>query len=329
MSKFILGIDGGGTKTRAVIVDEGGGLLGAGVGCGSNYDDIGPEAAQANIGATVRAAWEDAGLAPRPFDAAFLGMAGVVSPTDRGIIHQIAMNLELAPANCVEVDHDCRVALAGGLSGRPGIVQIAGTGSSCFGINAAGERWMAGGWGELISDEGSSYWLGVQAMIRAVRAYDGREGPTILLERVLDHLKLGGMNEIMHRLYSQGMTRAEIAQLAPSVIEAARQGDQAAQELVQRGVSDLADCVQAVARRLGMGDAPELALVGGLMNAVDVFVAPLKAAVWERLPGCSIQRPELPPVLGACLLGLEMLGGPPEPSALAALRAGAEKLTGG
>jgi glucosamine kinase len=292
MSKFILGIDGGGTKTRAAIVDEGGSLLGTGKGGGSNYDDVGTEAAQTNIGATVAAAWEDAGLAPHPFDAVFLGMAGVVSPTDQGIIHQIAMNLELASADCVGVDHDCRVALAGGLSGRPGIVQIAGTGSSCFGINEAGERWMAGGWGELISDEGSSYWLGVQAMIRAVRAYDGREGPTILLERVLDHLKLGSVNDIMHRLYSQGVTRAEIARLAPAVIEAARQGDWAAQDLVQRGVSDLADCVLAVAKQLGMGDAPELALVGGLMNAVDVFVSPLKEAVWERLPGCSIQRPE-------------------------------------
>lgn len=185
--------------------------------------------------------------------------------------------------------------------------------------------WPEGG-GDLIGDEGSSYWLGVQAMIRAVRAYDGREGPTLLLDRVLDHLNLEGVEEIMHRLYGQGVTRAEIARLAPDVIEAVRLGDWAAHELVQTAVNDLADCVLAVAERLGMGDAPELVLVGGLMNAVDAFVAPLKEAVWERLPGCSIHRPELPPVLGACLLGLEVLGIPPEPPIVAALRAGAEKL---
>jgi N-acetylglucosamine kinase-like BadF-type ATPase len=111
-------------------------------------------------------------------------MAGVVSPTDRAIMANIAQSLTLAPADRVGVDHDCRIALAGGLSGRPGMVQIAGTGSSTFGVNASGESWRAGGWGQLISDEGSGYWLGVQAMQTAVRAFDGRLPPTLLLRKV-------------------------------------------------------------------------------------------------------------------------------------------------
>jgi len=248
MKKYILGIDGGGTKTRAAILDEGGHLLGTGIGGPSNYDDIGAKVAQKNIGATVEAAWKSAGIRPQPFGAAFLGVAGVVSPTDRQIIHQIAMNLKLASPNKVGVDHDCRVALAGGLTGRPGIVLIAGTGSSCFGMNEKGDGWRSGGWGELISDEGSSYWLGVQAMIMTVRAYDGRGKATVLFDRVMQQLKLEHINEVMHHLYSKGMTRPEIAKLATIVIEAARAGDQVAQQLIQQAVDDLVDCVLAVAK---------------------------------------------------------------------------------
>jgi len=215
--------------------------------------------------------------------------------------------------------------LAGGLAGRPGIVQIAGTGSSCFGMNEKGEGWRAGGWGELISDEGSSYWLGVQAMIMAVRAYDGRGEKTILFEIVLERLKLTHINEIMHHLYSKGMTRAEIAKLAPTVITAAREGDHVARQLIIKGTEGLAKCVLAVAQHLQMDYKCELALVGGLMNAKDAFVKPLKKAVTKRLPNCKISFPELSPELGACLLGLEYLNIPLDLSIIDTLKSSANQ----
>src|SRR6185436_17233044 len=138
---------------------------------------------------------------------------------------KIAEDMHLAPAEQIGIDHDCRIALAGGLSGRPGIVLIAGTGSSCFGMNAAGEAWRSGGWGHLLADEGSGYWLGVKGLEAAVRAYDGRGAPTALLDQLQRHLGLPDMNDIMHRLYVTGMSRAELAALAPIVIAAAADGD--------------------------------------------------------------------------------------------------------
>jgi N-acetylglucosamine kinase-like BadF-type ATPase len=327
MSRYVLGVDGGGTKTHVVIVDEGGCLCGTGLGGPSNYDDVGVAAARAGIGQAVDAARQAAGLAPAPFTAAFLGMAGVVSPQDRDVIRGIAQDLELAPPERVGVDHDCRVALAGGLTGRPGIVLIAGTGSSCYGRNAAGEDWRAGGWGHLISDEGSSYWLGVQAMQLAVRAFDGRSGPTPVMDRVYHQLGLAHMNGIMHHLYVAGMSRAEIASLAPLVIDAARGGDPASLALIQRGTQDLADCVLAVARRLDLADGPcELVLVGGLFRAGDIFVQPLREAVWERLPHCRITFPELLPELGACLLALQMLDITIDDTTVQALQRGAAQI---
>jgi N-acetylglucosamine kinase-like BadF-type ATPase len=327
MTRYILGIDGGGTKTHAAIVDQSGRLCGAGRAGPSNYDDVGVAAARENMLRSVEQARAQAHLGAMPFDAVFLGMAGVVSPTDRAAIRQIARDLDLASADRIGVDHDCRAALAGALSGRAGIILIAGTGSSCFGVNRAGQSWRAGGWGQLISDEGSGYWLGVQALHAAVRAYDGRGPSTVLLERIREQLALADMNDIMHRLYVDGMGRAEIAALAPLVVSAAREMDAVAAQLIHQGAGDLADCVLAVARRLGMDDRPcELGLVGGVFQARDVVVPALQSALLRSLPECRIAARELPPVLGACLLGLQLLEIALDAPVVSALRAGARQL---
>jgi N-acetylglucosamine kinase len=308
---YVLGIDGGGTKTLAVIVDTTGRVHSVGLGGPSNYDDVGIATAQTGIKQAAEAARQQIGLSAAPFEAVFLGMAGVVSPQDRTVIREIAGNLQLAVPERVGVDHDCRIALAGGLSGRPGIVLIAGTGSSCYGRNAAGENWRAGGWGQLISDEGSSYWLGVQAMTMAVRTFDGRIQSSVLLEKVQQHLELVHVNDIMHRIYAIGLSRAEIAALAPLVIDAARAGDQVAQGLIRQGTQDLATCVLAVAQRLDLADRPcELTLVGGLFQAGEIFVQPLRETIQSRLARCRITWPELPPVLGAGVLALQLLDVP-------------------
>lgn len=307
---LVLGIDGGGTKTQAAVADFSGRLLGMGQGGPSNYDDVGVEKARQGIAQAVQAACTQASLVVQPFSAAFLGLAGVVSQADREVIRGIAMDLRLAEAQRIGIDHDCRIALAGGLSGRPGIVLIAGTGSSCYGRTANGQHWRAGGWGHLIADEGSGYWLGAQAMRAAVMSYDGRIPATRLLPKVLAALQLGEMNEIMHRIYAQGLSRSQVAGMALLVIEAAQEGDALALDLIQLGAQDLAECVLATARRLGL-DAPpgcEVALVGGLLAAGEIIQKPLREAIYARLPDCKVTLAELPPVLGACILALQSLG---------------------
>jgi N-acetylglucosamine kinase-like BadF-type ATPase len=308
MTRYVLGIDGGGTKTHAAIMDASGRLCGQGHSGPSNYNDVGVDKTRTNIATAVQLARKQAGFDERPFAAVFLGMASVVSPTDRAIINDIARDLGLAPAGKIGVDHDCRVALAGGLSGRPGIVLIAGTGASCYGRNAAGEDWRAGGWGHIISDEGSGYWLGVRAMESAVRAYDGRGAPTTLQETVAQALGIDDMNDILHRLYVVGLARAETAALAPLVIDAAHAGDDVALGLLRRGAEELAECVLAVARRLNMAEGViEVALVGGLFQAGDVIRTPLNDALARRLPHYRTLLAEQPPVVGACLLALQMV----------------------
>jgi N-acetylglucosamine kinase-like BadF-type ATPase len=320
-ANYVLGIDGGGTKTQAAIVSLDGRVCGIGASGPSNYDDVGVHLAQENIGKAVAQASQHAGLPAAPFAAAFFGMAGVTTGADRTAIRAMAQDLRLAADDMTGVDHDCRIALAGGLSGRPGIVLITGTGSSCYGRASDGRDWISGGWGSLISDEGSGYWLGVQAMKTAAGVDDGRLPGSILFESVRAHLGLRETRELMHRMYVVGMSRPEIAQMAPLVIEAALQGDLAALDLIRQGAQEMAACVEAVARKVGLDRAPcELTQVGGLVNAGEVYLHPVREAVRQRLPACQFSLPELPPVLGASLLALQQRGVPVEWRVLESIR---------
>lgn len=305
----VLGIDGGGTKTHALIMNAAGEILGQGVGGVGNYTVVGATGARESFATAVTHARTAAGLDDRPFAAAFLGLASVVSATDHAVIRTIAADLNLADPARVGIDHDCRIALAGGLSGRPGIVQICGTGSSTFGINAAGQGWRVGGWGRTISDEGSAYWLGVEAMRAAVRAYDGRDPATVLLDVVLDFLQIPHIDDIYQPLYVQGLSKTEIAKLAPRVIQAAQDGDTTAKSIIERGMALVAECVQTTAHKLELAGAPvDLALVGGLFSAGEIIVGALRRAVQARLPLCTLVWPELTPVAGAGILALRMAG---------------------
>lgn len=310
MGDFVLGVDGGGTRTRVAVVGMDGRVRSIGMAGSSNYDDVGKDAAQAAIDLAAREALVAAGADRSQSAAIFLGMAGVTSDADKQHIRDIALALKLAPPERIGVNHDCSAALAGGLEGRPGIVQILGTGSSCYGRNAAGESWMAGGRGQLISDEASGNWLGIQAMRMAVRAYDGRTPDTVLLPRVLEALEIDSIEDILHRQFVVGLTRAEIAALAPLVLDAADADDAVAIEILERGAQEVAEMVAAVARKLGLDRAPvcEVCVVGGVVEGSASYRQRITAAVRRMTPNAEVKLPAQPPVIGAAILALELAG---------------------
>lgn len=321
MTGTYLGIDGGGTKTRAVILDAFGRLIGEGVGESSNFGYIGVEQATSNIRDAIISAASQAGIVQPRFDAAFFGLAGVVSDTDREMARNMARSLDLVPGDQIGVDHDCRIALAGGLGGETGIVQIIGTGTSTFGMNASGDRWMSGGWGRLIADEGGGYWLGIEAMKATTAAYDGRGHPTLLHNRVLDALGINSVGDIMQVLYTQQMPVADIAALGRLVIEAASEKDAVAIGIIAHGMDEVARCVEAVANELQFpADHIRLITVGGITQAGDVVMEPLQAAVHARVPTCQITPPLFDAGIGAGLLAMQHHGQAMTPKILENLR---------
>ena len=307
MTGYYLGIDGGGTKTRATILDANGFVISTGISASSNVGNIGKQLARRNIEKAICAAADKAGTKPHSFDAAFLGIAGVVSRQDSDTVFELVRQLNLAPRGMIGVDHDCRIALAGGLAGQHGIVQIIGTGTSCFGMNAAGERWMAGGWGHLIADEGGGYWMGIRAMKAATADHDTRGKPTLLTGMVLDALNIDSIGVIMQRVYAENLSVTEIASLSGLVIDAAQQGDHIATEIIARGMKEAARCVNAVSSYLGFRrDDMTLVLAGGILQAGPVVTLPLEKAVLRHLPLCKIKTPLFSASIGACLLARQL-----------------------
>jgi len=320
-----MGIDGGGTRTRAALVSEVGKVLGIGIAGLSNYNNVGIRTAQESLGHAIRLAWENSGLEARPVEAIFLGMAGAISHLDRETFRDMALALEVAPESRIVVDHDIRIVLAGGLAGKSGVVLIVGTGSSCYGRNANDEACRVGGWGDLLDDVGSSYYLGLHAMIAATRSEDGRMPTTTMTKGVLSRLHLRDIQHITRRIYHEGLTRSEIASLAPLVLEAAAQGDKVANQIVNKGIDELVLMVKTAAQRLNLSsEETRVTITGGLVHSGSGFKERLYASLHSRLPHVEIIEPILPPVLGAALLALKSIGVPSNPEIVRQLSTGSQ-----
>lgn len=254
-----LGVDCGGSKTLAVIVDGKGHELGRGQSGGSNYTQVGLELAVQNIRQAIEEAARIAGCA-LPISKAWFGIAGIARQED------IDMFLPLLrySAEIIHITNDAELGLCA-LPGRVGIALIAGTGAITLGRNERGQKARADGWGYLLGNEGSGYYIGQRALTAALQYADGRGQPTILLDRILQQWGLTQPEEVIAQVYTP-TGRATVARLSICVFQAAREGDELARMIVEQGAYELARTCQAVSRRLGFPrEGLPLALVGGLL----------------------------------------------------------------
>ena len=316
---MVLGIDGGGTQTQACIVDETGRVLGMASAGPANFQSIGVEQATANVGEAERLARAAAGIGERRYDAVFIGLAGAGTEADRAAVLPFLRELNLTSPRTLRLDHDMRIALAGALAGRPGIVVIAGTGSAVFGMNEAGETARACGWGSAFDDPGSGYDLGRRAISELIAAQDGRAEMSAMSKAVALALRASagsvgegdgspGVRAAVLSLGPTGVGRAKVGALAPVVIEAAVAGDAAARAVVREAVKGLAAGVKAVAGRLHFQvKSIEAAIVGGLARGGKGYLRPLHEAMLRAAPSVKVTPAELPPVLGAALLALRSI----------------------
>src|SRR5689334_8328248 len=268
--RILAGIDGGGTHTRLALAGEDGGLIGYAEGGSCSFIDLGQDTARAELARVWASAWRAAGSSPRPADALFMGLGSVLSETDARTNCDLAVGLGLGEANHVRADNDAWNAHAGGLTGRPGLLVISGTGSVCLGRSESGSTWRAGGWGYLLNDIGSAHGLGHDALIAATRDADARGEATRLTALVREVLELKDIKEIFRKVHHDGVTRSAIAALAPRVVSHAEAGDAVAREILKRNAEGLAEMTFTVARKLNLRE-PKLALTGGLVTNAKIF----------------------------------------------------------
>jgi N-acetylglucosamine kinase-like BadF-type ATPase len=268
-----LGVDGGATKTLAVIVDADGRECGRGMAGSGNQAAVGLERAIESIRGAVAEAARHAG-AGTPFHAAWIGLAGVDRPGDRDRLLPHLHTL----AGIVRLTNDAELALTG-LNQTVGVAVIAGTGSISLGRDAMGTTARSGGWGHIIGDEGSGYELGRLALKAAARASDGRGPQTALLPAIMAAWQLSRPDAMISRVYPDG-DKGEIARLSALVFAAAREGDAIARRIVYAAAAELALAALAVG---GMLDFPDgklpLALAGGML----IHEANFRAMVLRRL----------------------------------------------
>lgn len=300
-----LGIDGGGTGTRAFLADETGRIIATGEAGLSNLHHATDEEVRAHLNSAFSSVFR--AVKPTECVSVFAGMAGVTVASTAARFEKLICDCGLPHAK-IGVDHDIRIALAGGLGGKPGIALIVGTGSSCYGRNSAGQTFQTGGYGSLVADEGSGYWLSLNAMIVATRMADGRLPDSPLRLAVFEWLGIHDVSEILKRLYEDGISRTDIAAFAPEVVRFAEQGDAAAVSILESGAEELASMVEANHRRLRTGHGPDLAITGGLGTAHTIYRSKLEAALRLCLPDIVINELYMSPTAGAVMLAMQQAG---------------------
>jgi N-acetylglucosamine kinase-like BadF-type ATPase len=269
--RFLLAVEGGGSKTQALVTGLDGKNLGRGFGPGSNPHAVGFESAfkaitmavdGALISATGRlpsgGSWREAGIA-----AACFGLAGVDGPEDEAQI--TAWVKDQAFADRATVVNDSELVIAAGTPAGWGVALISGAGSVCLARSPQGRMLRVGGWGHLLGDEGSGYRLAMDALRLATQTVDGRADADALLRAILRHWSLPDATALIRHVHAPGMAPADIAGLAPAVLGLAASGDAPARALVEQAVSDLARQVETAIRKLALA-SPPLALAGSLLR---------------------------------------------------------------
>ena len=301
---LVLGIDAGGTRTVCHLADMTGTVLAESRGSGANLQAIGELDVEKVLHQVIdRALAEAAG----PVGAICLGMAGVDRPRDAELVHGILSRIGHRAR--VLVVNDALIALEAGLPGASGIVLIAGTGSIAYGRDSEGRAARAGGWGYVLGDEGSGYWLGRQALRAVVRSADGRGPATALTPRVLAHYHVERADQLVREIYVGGTRPSAIAALAREVQTAAEEdGDPLAQHIIDSGASELAAAAASVAKQLQL-EAPTVLLSGGTLRGVARLARGVTMHLARRLPGVTVRSLDVEPALGAVRLAIALMEG--------------------
>jgi len=296
----VLGIDAGGTNTVCQLADERGALLAEGPGPGANLHAAGELEVEKVFHEVIEAAIGDRAITP---SAVCLGIAGVDREDETRTVRAIMRRLGFK--SHVLVVNDALIALVAGAQDAPGVVIIAGTGSIVYGRNASGQAARAGGWGHMVGDEGSGYWLGREAVAAVMRAADGRGPSTRLTDDILAHFNVTDVSRLPRIVYDRETPRMNVAALGPIVDGAASVGDAVATRILERAIDELALGALSVATRLEMrGDTFTFFLAGGVFKVVPSIAVVLPRRLVEVAPRCQVQLLEEEPAVGAVWLAL-------------------------
>ncbi|MFZ0663103.1 MAG: BadF/BadG/BcrA/BcrD ATPase family protein [Acidobacteriaceae bacterium] len=291
---FFLGIDAGGTKTRAALGDETR-VLARATGGSIKPLRVSRREAQANLAAVLAEVARESGVDLREVSQSCVGAAGVRLPQTDGWVREI---LSACAGGTIAVCGDEEIALDAAFEGRAGVLAMAGTGSSVLGRTSAGELLTVGGWGPALGDQGSAYWIGHEALRAACRAKDFGQ-PTRILERVAKDWKASSVGEIVDLAHGA----PDFSLLAPLIAACAEEGDAVAVEVLERGGlllgEDAAEAFRQVRRLDPEEPMPGIAFTGSVLEKVALVRESMMETIRRSLPTVAILPEAVDPLMGA------------------------------
>jgi N-acetylglucosamine kinase-like BadF-type ATPase len=306
---LVVGVDGGGTRTRAVILD-GDRVLGEGTSGPSNPLRVGVANGAAAIREAIDKACSAALIDRDDLVAAGIGLAGVRRKDIRTRMRDVL--IETLAIKNIELMTDGDIALYGATDGAPGIVVISGTGSICVGVNRQGKHVFAGGWGPVAGDEGSGSWIARRALQAVAQATDERGPKTTLTQAACEYFQVAAPNDLATAIYAPTVTNDRIAGFSKLVIETARAGDTVARNILADAGRELGKAAVTVIRRLKMEpESFQVAFVGGVFAAGELVIAPLREDLTRVAKKAFIAPPHFSPTVAAGRLAQEHLHGLP------------------
>lgn len=302
MSNYVIGLDGGGTKTVAFVADQHRNMLDQFQGGAINYNGGNKSLIDSNFEHIFKTIIKK-GFAKEKCSAICIGTAGIGNPIVKQYILDIMKTLGY---QCpILIVTDAETAFAGAIDNKHGIILIAGTGSICYGKDPMGNSYHVGGYGHLIDDEGSGYAIAKEILTAVVQANDGRIKPTILSDRVFEYLMIESIDELISYVYNTHHSKKEIAKLSELIEGAYEQKDEIAVSIINKCVCDLMHLVSPILKQLS-GEVC-LAVAGSvLLNNNEIYRLFVKK-MHQLYPNVLIGKAKHNAAYGAVLLALEQI----------------------
>lgn len=304
----VIGVDGGNSKTLALVSDEEGHILGLARAEGSNHEGIGFPSAERVLHRITHDALADAGIS-EPIDCAFWALAGADVKSDFERLESIVTRIGIANENIVK--NDVSAVMGAGFSRGWGVGIVCGAGFSAGGIAPDGHELQFPSLGPATGDWGGGEEIGLEVLRLAHRSYDGRGAPSLLVDRVPVALGMTSLEELPARMREGSLDWTAVRDVLPPILfDVAQTGDNVARDLVMRIGEEVATSAATIIKRLGMQELEvEVVLGGSVFNgAGSLLLETIEERVRRAAPLARIIRPEFPPVVGAVFQALRFLG---------------------
>lgn len=296
--KYFIGIDGGGTKSRLLAVDENGNKIGSAYGNSTNLASNSKTFVHDSLRRLIDCFLMNSNVKIADCIGFCIGSAGLDSENACLIMEQMIQNFGFS-CRIITVN-DSLLVLAAATKGRPGVVVVSGTGSIAYGMDTNGEALRCGGWGHVLDDGGSGYWIGKEALRSALRSFDGRGEKTVLEDMFREEFHITHLPDLIEKIYGE-FNKAEIAGYAIYVKEGVKQNDKVCMDIMKEAARELYLLADAVIKRM-REEEPNVIVSGGTILNHDVLYSGFRMHMKKNYPSINVVKIDKEPVMGAIYL---------------------------